>query len=312
MIRLREFAGIAAAAMLAMTLAATLAAADEVPFAGPTAPQIRKPVLRAVTAPVVPKPSTPHVIPAKPAAAPVAGKKPQSRAPSHLPDDTRPAPALAPGPVTPAAGLTPEAAAVAARLQLRVPPALTPYFNLFLYVSKAASGPWAQHLFVFHKDAAGRLVFERSFPVSTGREREEAYFTTTPTGIFELDPDRFYKLAHSGRWHGAPMPHAMFLNYSYRTQMSGVALHAATGHLVDRLGSRASGGCVRLPPDRAAALFARIKREERGPVPVLAFDKARGTTNVRGQIARDARGEPLLAPGFRVLLVISDASGEAA
>lgn len=205
----------------------------------------------------------------------------------------------------------PVPAQVAAALKAKVPPALARYFNLFLYVSKAAEGPWAQHLFVFHKAAGGRLVFERDFPVSTGRERHEKYFTTTPTGIFELDPDRFFRLAHSHKWGGAPMPHAMFLNYSYRTRMTGVALHAATGHLVAKLGHRASGGCVRLPPKMATALFDRITAGERGQVPVLRFNEARGTTNVRGAMAREPDGRPRLAAGYRVLVVISDRPGPA-
>lgn len=316
MIRLREFAATAAAAMLAMTLAAMAA---ESGFTGPVAPQIRKPAPAKIVAPTIagPKAAAPAkpkpmaVPPAQQAKRPAAAAAPPAPA-SHTPRDARPHRARPAHALTPAAGLPARARAVAGRLQLRVPPALAPYFNLYLYVSKAAEGPWAQHLFVFHKDEAGQLVFERSFPVSTGRERQESYFTTTPTGLFELDPDRFFKLAHSQRWHGAPMPHAMFLDYSFRTRMSGVALHAATGHLVSRLGTRASGGCVRLPPDLASWLFTRIKREERGQVPVLAFDDARGTTNVRGIIAKGADGEPLLAPGFRALVVISDFSGKSA
>src|ERR1700733_11282898 len=56
--------------------------------------------------------------------------------------------------------------AVAARLKDSVPRELFGYFDLYLYVSKAAHGPWAQHMFVLHKDADGNLVYERSLPVS--------------------------------------------------------------------------------------------------------------------------------------------------
>ncbi len=213
------------------------------------------------------------------------------------------APAIAPGDA--------DAARIAARLEARVPSDLAGYFDLYLYVSKAATGPWAQHLYMFRRTAQGHFVFERRFAVSTGRERQEQYFTTTPTGLFELDPDRAFRLAHSAKWHGAPMPHAMFLNYSYRTRMSGVALHAATGRLIDKLGHRASGGCVRLPPQMATALFDRITTQLRGKVPVLAFDENRGTTNVVGRMTRDGQGRPVLARGFRVLVVISDDPGPA-
>jgi len=148
---------------------------------------------------------------------------------------------------------------VAARLATRAPRELYPYFDLYLYVSKAARGLWAQRMFVFRKDETNTLVFEETFAVSTGRERHEQYFTWTPPGIFALDPNRFYRITYSAKWRNAAMPWAMFLDYSYRTKMSGVALHAATRGLVKNLGKRASGGCVRLPPDRAESLFGRIQ-----------------------------------------------------
>src|SRR5260370_11864791 len=46
-------------------------------------------------------------------------------------------------------------------------------FELFLYVSKAVTGPWAQHLFVFEKEPEGGLVELNDWLVSTGRERDE-------------------------------------------------------------------------------------------------------------------------------------------
>src|ERR1700692_499093 len=41
---------------------------------------------------------------------------------------------------------------VALRVRDSVPAHLYPYFNVYLYVSKAASGPWAQQMFIFHKN----------------------------------------------------------------------------------------------------------------------------------------------------------------
>jgi hypothetical protein len=200
---------------------------------------------------------------------------------------------------------------VAARLSRKVPERLTPYFDLYFYVSKSAAGPWAQRLFIFRKTAAGTLNFEESFPVSTGRERDEKYFTATPTGFFQLDPNRFMPLARSAKWNDALMPWAMFLNYSYRTQMSGVALHAAIGRreLAD-LGHRASGGCVRLPLDKANALYHRIKATMGGSVPVFAFDEERGTTSTSGEMLRDEAGNVIVASGYRVLVVIDSYPGD--
>lgn len=202
------------------------------------------------------------------------------------------------------------AEAVAARIASKVPQTLTPYFDLFFYVSKAASGPWAQRLFIFNKNANGALVYEESFPVSTGREKAEQYFTVTPTGFFELDSHRFMPMARSAKWNDALMPWAMFLNYSYRTKMTGVALHAAIGHreLAD-LGHRASGGCVRLPLEKANALFHRIKATMGGQVPVFPFSEARGTTSTSGDLLRDAEGNVMVAYGYRVLVFIDNYPG---
>jgi len=195
----------------------------------------------------------------------------------------------------------------ARRLRERIPSELYPYFDVYLYVSKAAAGSLAQHMYIFRKDAANALVFEQSFPVSTGRERREKYFTSTPVGLFELDPDRFEVSHYSRTWH-AHMPWAMFLNATFRGHATGVALHSAGVHAAD-LGSRASGGCVRLPPEKAAELFHRFQAEERGMVPVFAYDSLHDRTSADGVPLRDANGRPVLVPGYRVLLLIENYEG---
>ena len=115
----------------------------------------------------------------------------------------------------------------------------------------------------------------------------------------------------AAKWRGALMPWAMFLNYSYRTEMTGVALHAAIGQKeLVKMGQRASGGCVRLPLEKADALFHRFRKGEQGMVPVFAFDEGRGTTNVDGIVAGDDGGHIYLADGVKVLVVIENFSGE--
>ena len=197
---------------------------------------------------------------------------------------------------------------VAMRVRESVPASLYPYFDVFLYVSKAAVGPWAQHMFIFHKGDDGGLVFEKSFPVSTGRERREKYFTDTPEGLFELDPNRFDRVHFSHVWHDAAMPWAMFLNYTVHGHLAGIALHAWAGHEVP-LGQRASGGCVRMPPDQAEYLFKRFEAEEGGLVPVFALDPSVQTTRKDGTILMDADGKPVLVWGYRVLLIVQDYPG---
>ena len=243
---------------------------------------------------------------ARPLAIPHAVSKPM------LPPNTIAAAPLPPQAVTPPDPATSdaEAARVATRVSEKVPAELAPYFDTFIYVSKAEHGPWAQHLYLFKKASDGTLALDQDFPISTGRERSEQYFTATPTGLFELDSHRFIPNAHSAKWNDASMPWAMFLNYSYRTQMSGVALHAAVGrHEIADIGHRASGGCVRLPLAKANLFFHRFQAEERGQVPVFTFDAARGTTNTAGQVTRDLQGNIVLADGVRVLVIIDNFGG---
>lgn len=201
--------------------------------------------------------------------------------------------------------------AVALRVRDSVPQNLFPYFDVYLYVSKAAKGPWAQHMFIFHRGPDSHLVFEQSIPVSTGRERQEKYFTSTPTGLFELDPNRFDRNHHSHRWHNASMPWAMFLNYTINNHLAGVALHSAAGH-VALLGQRASGGCVRLPPQMAKMLFKRFQADERGMVPAFAFNDSHSTTRTDGTLQLGADGQAVLVPGYKVLLIIQNDSGRPA
>jgi hypothetical protein len=198
--------------------------------------------------------------------------------------------------------------AVALRVRDSVPSNLFPYFDVYLYVSKAAQGPWAQHMFIFHRAPDRHLVFEQSIPVSTGRERREKYFTSTPTGLFELDPNRFDRNHRSHRWNNAPMPWAMFLDYTINNHLAGVALHSGIGH-VALLGQRASGGCVRLPPEMAQTLFKRFQADEHGMVPVFAFNDTHSTTLTDGTLQLGADGQPLLTPGYKVLLIIQDYPG---
>jgi hypothetical protein len=302
---LRDLAAIALALMVAMGGAMAWQAQP-----GPPAPVAAKAKPRPVQVAVAPSPPRPVVMiktlaadPRRTPQRPLAIARAVSK--TMLPPDAIAAVPLPPQIITP-----PDTDKVAARVSAKVPAELAPYFDTFIYVSKAEHGPRAQHLYLFKKADDGSLTLDQDFPVSTGRERSEQYFTATPTGLFELDVHRFIPNAHSAKWNDASMPWAMFLNYSYRTQMSGVALHAAVGrHELADIGHRASGGCVRLPLAKANLFFHRFLAEERGQVPVFTFDGARGTTNTAGQVVRDAVGNVVLADGVRVLVVIDNYGG---
>ncbi len=87
--------------------------------------------------------------------------------------------------------------------------------------------------------------------VSTGRERPERaksgrrYFSRTPVGTFRIQ--RRVVNHWSVTWQ-APMPYAQFFT-------GGIAIHATTRSHEHELGTRASGGCVRLKADHAEALW---------------------------------------------------------
>jgi len=144
----------------------------------------------------------PAIVPESPAQ--VAGEAPQQEKQAKLtlaPEATAPREAapvnpstLSPPPsVAPASG---EVARVEQRLRDSLTREMLENFGLFLYVSKAAAGPWAQHMYVFQKQANGDLALLHTWPVSTGREKVEFNAaglklpSFTPAGYFQLDPKR--------------------------------------------------------------------------------------------------------------------------
>lgn len=98
-------------------------------------------------------------------------------------------------------------------------------------------------------------VFYTEYDVSTGTEEVKEttsgrrYVATTPVGFFR--PTRAYKDYMSRTFLSAPMTWAVFFN-------GGIALHSTTRSQYDRLGSRASGGCVRMRYEEAEELNQTI------------------------------------------------------
>lgn len=82
------------------------------------------------------------------------------------------------------------------------------------------------------------------WPVSTARPGK-----TTPIGSWQ--PKWLSKNHKSSLYNNAPMPYSIFFNGHY-------AIHGTTQ--IDKIGSPASAGCVRLHPDNAAILFNLTKQ----------------------------------------------------
>jgi hypothetical protein len=198
------------------------------------------------------------------------------------------------------------------RLRETLAPELAKNFDLFLYVSKAAHGPHAQHMYVLRKRTNGILELLHDWPVSTGRERVErnaqgvVRFTSTLPGYYELDPDRIFANYRSATWDEA-MPHAMFFDAWYKGARVGLAIHATEDD--ENLGTRASAGCVRLSPSHARELFQLVNEDYRGRVPRMAYDSRTQSTRRDGTLMRDAEGKLKFREGYRVLVIIENFGG---
>jgi lipoprotein-anchoring transpeptidase ErfK/SrfK len=209
-----------------------------------------------------------------------------------------------------------ELASVAEHVRSTLSSDLYDNFQLFLYVSKAESGRWAQRMFVLRKQPDGTLAILQDWPVSTGRERNEANAagtmlpSFTPQGYYQLDPARMYASYRSIQW-GDPMPYAMFFNWTKDGRATGLAIHAATDDEVSLLGTRASAGCVRLSPEAAQNLFTLVQAEYRGAAPVFEAYARNGSTGNGGSLHFNPDGSFQLADGYKVLVFIEDFGGDA-
>ena len=198
------------------------------------------------------------------------------------------------------------------RLRETLAPELAQNFDLFLYISKAAHGPHAQHMYVLRRRTNGAFELLHDWPVSTGRERVERNargairFTSTLPGYYELDPDRIFADYRSATWDEA-MPHAMFFDAWYKGARVGIAIHATDEN--GRLGSRASAGCVRLSSSNARELFRLVNEDYRGKVPRMAFDDRTQSTRRDGTLMRDTNGKLKFREGYRVLVIIENFGG---
>jgi hypothetical protein len=165
-------------------------------------------------------------------------------------------------------------------------------------------------MYVFRKQA-GDISLLYDWSASTGREQQEVNargepsFTGTPAGFYQFDPARMYTRYRSYSWD-QPMPHAMFFNWRREGIQTGLAIHAAEG--TDRLGSRASAGCVQLSPENARTLYELVRSEYRGQAPRFSVDR-NDTMSNQGRFARAADGSLRMASGYRVLINIENYSG---
>jgi hypothetical protein len=203
-----------------------------------------------------------------------------------------------------------------ARLRNGLPAELYRNFDLFIYVNKAEQGPWAQHLYAFAKpgnlNPDAEMILMLDAPVSTGRESIERarngqrVSTSTPAGLYQFDPKRFYVDHESLQWQ-EQMPNAMFFDWDNKGAQTGLAIHGVTDpKAVAALGHRASAGCIQLSLAASRRLFDLVAGNFEGDVPRFAFDQKTHTTNNRGEFAHDAKGKIVITHGYRAVVFIED------
>jgi hypothetical protein len=108
----------------------------------------------------------------------------------------------------------------------------------------------------------------------------------TPNGYFRVEG--FSSRHQSSLYDNAPMPWAIFFN-------GNIATHGVYNTNIDRLGTRASAGCVRLEPNRARALFHLIGNSGAGWVDEI---------NANGFRSLGVNGQPIKKWGYRTLVIV--------
>lgn len=141
------------------------------------------------------------------------------------------------------------------------------------------------------KISSGRETYEKGCSPGQNPKRDHcsvrAYWSTTPVGYFDTDKldERYY----SNLWQ-TWMPHAVFFE-------SGIATHQAPAGTEGKLGQRASGGCVRMHPDKAPLLFKAVLSAGKGLVPAMNRD---------GTLAKTKAGDTIRKIAYKTLYIVEN------
>ena len=179
-----------------------------------------------------------------------------------------------------------------------------PYLREFtnvVVINKSNSGPTKQTLRLFvngqlklaTKISSGRETYEKGCSPGQQPKRDHcsvrAYWSTTPVGYF--DTDKLDERYFSNLWQ-TWMPYSVFFE-------SGIATHQAPAGTEGKLGQRASGGCVRMHPDKAPLLFKAVTDAGKGLVPALNRD---------GSLAKTAAGDSIRKIAYKTLYIVENKS----
>jgi hypothetical protein len=160
--------------------------------------------------------------------------------------------------------------------------------RVVVVINKAIRGTDAQTLKLFENG-----VEVMKIKVSTGKEERvvstsgRTYVSTTPVGFYR--PTKMYTDYLSYTWN-APMPNAVFF-------IGGIAIHATGSSNYAKLGTRASGGCVR-------TTLADSKK-----IRELVMESGKGSAPGNYVIAREAAGRNIIRGNSLMVPAISKATG---
>ncbi len=170
-------------------------------------------------------------------------------------------------------------------------------FTNVIVINKANSGSDKQTLRLYSNGklkeitrvSSGRENFEKG--CAPGQEpkknhcSQHAYWSQTPTGYFDIDD--LVENYFSNLWQ-TWMPYAVFFE-------AGIATHQAPGGTEGNLGSRASGGCIRLHPSMAPVIYTLVKNAGKGLVPKFGRN---------GEVLKTPQGDVIRWQGYKSLVIV--------
>jgi hypothetical protein len=99
----------------------------------------------------------------------------------------------------------------------------------------------------------------------------------------------------------------MFFDWQNNGVRTGLAIHGVTDPAsIAALGHRASAGCIQLSLEASRKLFDLVRDNFEGTVPRFAYDAKTRSTENTGELARDKKGQIVMADGYRALVIIED------
>lgn len=172
---------------------------------------------------------------------------------------------------------------------------LVSQFEVVIWVNKANTGTTKQVLEIWTREqktmttkvSTGREKWEKSRKWIWGKGPRNSYFSSTNVGYYT--PYNLNPLHKSKLW-GSNMPWSIFFD-------EGIAIHQAPAESEWALGSRASGGCVRVSGTVASEIFNLVLETQNSWIPEFTKD---------GHFSLDSNGLQKKKKGYSTLIIVED------